>query len=124
MSDTAPYYSSGGITLVVINLSPVTKVQLTFVAETLTSDEENKDLLSQTRYEYIFSSNCGTIEDERAQLACKKVRLNGEVLDVDPSDGSIPPITPRRVHAGQPLVLEPLTLGYVALPRARASACM
>ena len=129
---TAPFYSPGAITLVVINLSDTVTVQLRLSTVTTSTEEEeeseeseDKDLLARSRYEYIFSSACGSIAagaDKRTLLACRETLLNGQLLSPN-ADGTIPDFVPKKVKPS-PLVLSPLTLGFVILPRARAAACM
>ena len=130
---TAPFYSPGSMTLVVINLSDTVTVQLRLsTATTSTQDEDedededkDKDLLARSRYEYIFSSACGTVAsgtDKRTLLACRDTMLNGQLLSLN-ADGTVPELVPKKVKPS-PLVLSPLTLGFVVLPRARASACI
>jgi len=127
MAPSAPSFNPGGITLVLINLSNSTSVQATLYTT------ERRDLLSLPREEYLFSSACRGQVDEslgdgaqiRAMLACRQVLLNGAPLLVG-EDGTIPAIksAPVRGASERPLVIKPLTYGFVSIPRAKAAACL
>ena len=121
MAPTAPSYIPGGIALLLINLSNTTAVQATLYTT------ERRDLLSLGRDEYFFSSGCRTSQLEgvaamRELLACRSVLLNGLPLHVG-DDGAIPDMKPAAARGASPLVVKPLTYGFVTFPKAKAAAC-
>ena len=118
MAPSAVNFMPGGVTLVFINLSNQTAAQPTLYTT------ERKDLLSLPRDEYIFSSACRSDDNMRSLLSCKKVLLNGLPLDQDAAeDYSIPALNPYPVKGPTPLVIKPLTWGFVTFPKAKAAAC-
>jgi len=95
--------TSGGIALVFINLSNTTSFLI----------EVNELLGNQTRYEYHLSSN---------ELRSSTILLNGEVLTLD-SQGYLPTIEPNIFQDFQPLIVQPLTYGFIDFQFAETQVC-
>lgn len=114
-------FQPGSVTVLLINLSNSTSIQVSSIA---TTDDVTQNLLSlDQREDYVFSSACRG--DERQLLACREALLNGVKLDLS-EEGAIPIISPVVVSGGlkSPLFVEPLSYAFVAFPQAQAAACM
>jgi hypothetical protein len=69
------------------------------------------------RHEYILTAG-----DADASLASSTIALNGAILAM--GDGLLlPALPPRIAPATSPLVLPPLSYGFIVLPDAQAAAC-
>jgi heparanase 1 len=109
----------GGVTVLLINLSNTTSVNI----DNISLDASGRNLLSSSRREeYIFSSaSDSTVETDI--LISKKVKLNGQPLEVS-EDFNIPALKPSIVQHPQPsMVMQPLTYGFVVFPHAGVSIC-
>ncbi len=114
----------GAITLLLINLSNTTAA----VINSITLKALDKNVISYGyREEYILSSAVSS--DIAADiLQSKNVKLNEKLLALD--GNSIPRLEPRYVdqeirvdQLPVPLVMAPLTYGFVVFPLAKASSC-
>ena len=107
-------YVPGSISVVLINLSNTTTVDVE-ISGFATSP-------SDTRKEFIFSSACGA-DDERTLLACREVLLNGLFVKTG-AEGDIPSMEPKiTAGMGSTVTMHPLTYGFVVFDHARAPAC-
>ena len=109
----------GGVTVVLINLSNITAVNV----DNISLDSSGQNLLaSSRREEYIFSSAANsTVETD--VLISKKVKLNGQLLKVS-EDFGVPALNPFVVEDPQsPMIMQPLTYGFVVFPQAGVSIC-
>ena len=119
-SKNSPNYKSGSITMVFINLSNETSLNLN---EVTVSDGVNL-ITSEVRVEYVLSSGASISEtDERTLLASRQILLNGKLLEVSTESGSIPQLAGVKVAPKTRMVLQPLTYGFVEFPTANAQMC-
>jgi len=123
MSKDASGYEPGGITMVLINLSNSTAASIDI---SIGQGSTYKSLSSMQREEYIFSSACTPTADPsdvRTLLACRKVILNGvEVLETKGNE--MPALPPMVVNNNSPVVMQPLTYGFISIPAAKSADCM
>lgn len=113
-------FPSGAVTIVLINLSNNSAVQvLPTMSSTEPSDRATRGR-DGMRSDFIFTSAGGP--DVLGQLLSHQVRLNGEVLQADEEHG-IPPLNPVVSSADAPLVLPPLSYAFSVYHDASAAAC-
>lgn len=111
----------GAITLLFINLSNTT----TAMINSVTLKTLDKNVISYGyREEYIFSAAVSS-SIEADILQSKSVKLNQKLLVLD--GNNIPRLEPQYVDQESqypvPLVMAPLTYGFVVFPLAKASSC-
>jgi len=96
----------GSVTLLLLNLHPSVSYNV------ITSIE----VYNGPRDEYLL-----TAPENRLQL--QQTQLNGKLLQLTP-DLQIPELPPVRRAGNEPLVIAPLSYGYVVLLEKRAEACL
>lgn len=123
-SNTADNYKSGSVTVVFINLSNQTTLNIKSI------DVSGVNALSNggDRIEYILSSGASLSlaasdnDSERAILASRQVLLNGKLLQ--PSEAfEIPALNGKTVSNNVALTLKPLTYGFIEFPEANVNIC-
>ena len=63
------------------------------------------------------------IKKQLCSVFSRKMKLNDKLLKMV-SDSSFPVLEPRRVKAGDLLILPPLTYAFYVVPKAQAPACL
>eukprot|EP00252_Welwitschia_mirabilis_P018836 TRINITY_DN4219_c0_g1_i5.p1 TRINITY_DN4219_c0_g1~~TRINITY_DN4219_c0_g1_i5.p1 ORF type:complete len:137 (-),score=17.48 TRINITY_DN4219_c0_g1_i5:247-657(-) len=126
-----------GITLLLINLSNTTKIEVSVSANpNVTVEKEGTSLKSFLTHHLkkIFSwagSRTSEIKDYRMEyhltpkdgdLQSQEVLLNGSVLKVN-REGDIPQFVPHMVDAGLPIAVSPMSILFVSLPAFEIPAC-
>lgn len=109
--------ASGGVTVLVINFSPSTQLQ---VAEFGFVAGPGGNL---TRYDMVVTPGVQgpTVVDT---LTARSVRLNSGPLLVPAADGSTPPLRPEDpATAGSALQVPALSYAFAVFPFARVKAC-
>jgi hypothetical protein len=102
--------AAGGVVFVIVNFDAVDAA--------VTLDLEGA-ALPETRGEYVLTAGQPALG-----LASPTVALNGRVLAVGAADNALPPFPARVAGAREALVVPAQSLAFVALPGARAPACL
>jgi hypothetical protein len=110
-------FHSGAVTIALINLSNNSAVK---VQPTINGLLPSHKGAAGMRSDFIFTSAGGP--DVLSQLSSHQVLLNGKLLQADEVHG-IPPLNPSTSPADAPLVLPPLSYGFVVYHDAAAAAC-
>jgi heparanase 1 len=110
-------FPSGAVTIVLINLSNNSAVQ---VLPAISGALPTLKATGGMRSDFIFTSAGGP--DVLGQLSSHQVLLNGELLQADEEHG-IPPLNPTISSADAPLLLPPLSYAFSVYHDAAAAAC-
>lgn len=102
--------ASGGVVFVIVNFDAAD------AAVTLALEGAS---LPETRAEYVLTAGQPALG-----LASPTVALNGRVLAVGAADSALPPLPARVAGAREALVVPAQSVAFVALPGARAPACL
>ena len=110
-------FPSGAVTIVLINLSNNSAVQ---VLPAFDGAVPSRKATAGMRSDYIFTSAGGP--DVLGQLSSHQVLLNGKLLQADEEHG-IPPLNPIVSPADAPLLLPSLSYAFSVYHDAAAAAC-
>ena len=110
-------FPSGAVTLVLINLSNNSAVQ---VLPTINGSLLSRNAAAGMRSDFIFTSAGGP--DVLGQLSSHQVLLNGELLQADEEHG-IPPLNPIVSPADVPLLLPSLSYAFSVYHDVAAAVC-
>jgi len=103
-----PPFQPGPVTLLLLNLHPTTPYNITVTTQMGL-------VYTGSRDEYFLTAPGN-------DLRLQQTLLNGKLLELTP-EGDIPPLEPVRRNGHEPLVMAPLSYGYVVLLQVEAPAC-